>query len=441
MNDATEAAFAFVVAPHPPPRNDSNQPRMFMPSPTSYWLTTTRADNSSSADQLEDLQRVLGHGKLGRAAYIDFPQFKLAKQDPAVSAALAKTVDQIRSLTSADSQSQSSGSTSAASSDRASPLAQHLVTDDGRPYLDYIFPSDDSAAATREPAWTWNRSKYRYESRSLQEIVEGLMKEVSSIENAQRNKSGQYGIVKGQVVSAQRKKTGNLSTRSLADVVSAKDFAGTSESEYLETVLVAVPKNLVKEWENSYERLCQMVVPRSSSKLASDDEFVLYGVTIFRRVKDEFSQKCREAKFIVRDFTYDASAIQKAQADLVALEAEEKDLWTDLLRLSRINFSELFQILIHLKVVRAYVESVLRYGLPAAYFGAIIKPEYKSVTKLTTALSEYFGTEGKGKGGSKKHGKGSSLEGTDATVAGEFANVLEGEYLDFVLFEIERVDA
>lgn len=45
----------------------------------------------------------------------------------------------------------------------------------------------------------------------------------------------------------------------------------------------------------------------------------------------------------------------------------------DLLRLSRINFSELFQVLVHLKVVRAYVESVLRYGLPAAYFAAVVK--------------------------------------------------------------------
>lgn len=73
--------------------------------------------------------------------------------------------------------------------------------------------------------------------------------------------------------------------RSLAEVVSEEDFAGTNESEYLETVLVAVPKwvnlcrllcdrradlararrNLVKEWETSYERLSAMVVPRSST--------------------------------------------------------------------------------------------------------------------------------------------------------------------------------
>lgn len=135
-----------------------------------------------------------------------------------------------------------------------------------------------------------------------------------------------------------------------------------------------------------------------NSKLASDDDFVLFGVAIFRRVKDEFAQKCRENKcvgltvgqsdargdrtdsctgacgrFIVRDFTFNAAEIDQAKAELASLETQEKELWTDLLRLSRINFSELFQILVHLKVVRAYVESVLRYGLPAAYFAVVIK--------------------------------------------------------------------
>lgn len=46
---------------------------------------------------------------------------------------------------------------------------------------------------------------------------------------------------------------------------------------------------------------------------------------------------------------------------------------TELLRLSRTNFSESFQILVHLKVIRLFVESVLRYGLPANYTGLVIK--------------------------------------------------------------------
>src|SRR6266550_2683138 len=46
---------------------------------------------------------------------------------------------------------------------------------------------------------------------------------------------------------------------------------------------------------------------------------------------------------------------------------------TELLRLSRVNFSESFQVFVHLKVLRLFVESVLRYGLPAQYTGIVVK--------------------------------------------------------------------
>lgn len=65
------------------------------------------------------------------------------------------------------------------------------------------------------------------------------------------------------------------------------------------------------------------------------------------------------------------------------------------------------------------------------------QPDPKSVTKLTTTLSSHFGTGSKS---SKIKGKKSGGDTEDAAVAGEFATVLEGEYLDFVLFEVERVE-
>lgn len=174
-----------------------------------------------------------------------------------MTATLNKVVDTIRSLTSPSP----SGSASQTSPDRISPLSTHLVIDDGRPYLEYLFND--------EKGWEWNRSKYRTESRTLTEIVDGLVKESQGIENAQRNKSQSYALVKGQLaVAARRQKyapspplplspshvssmirltpccyhSGNLSVRSMAEVVSAEDFAATSDSEYLETILVAVPK-------------------------------------------------------------------------------------------------------------------------------------------------------------------------------------------------------
>ena len=78
--------------------------------------------------------------------------------------------------------------------------------------------------------------------------------------------------------------------------------------------------------------------------------------------------------------------------EMAAADDSERELWvsfsiasvlvfgvvcglqqTELLRLCRTNFSEAFQLLVHLKVVRVFVESVLRYGLPAHYVGVVVK--------------------------------------------------------------------
>ena len=75
----------------------------------------------------------------------------------------------------------------------------------------------------------------------------------------------------------------------------------------------------------------------------------------------------------MRDFAYSESALEQQREELAAISTTEKELWTELLRLARTNFSEAFQLLVHLKVLRLFVESVLRYGLPANYTGFFIK--------------------------------------------------------------------
>lgn len=140
--------------------------------------------------------------------------------------------------------------------------------------------------------WAWNGGKYRVEQ-DLGDLVEVLDREVQSIDNVMKQKLQNYNIAKGQLQQLQRKKTGNLSVRSLADVVHKEDFV-SKDSEFLTTLLVAVPKNNVKDWTNKYEKLTSMVVPRSSKKLSQDDEYALFNVTVFKKVKDEFVQKARE---------------------------------------------------------------------------------------------------------------------------------------------------
>lgn len=226
----------------------------------------------------------------------------------------------------------------------------------------------------------------------------------------------------------QRKKTGNLSVRSLVDVVSKEDFIG--DSEYLETLLIAVPKNLVKDWNSRYERLASMVVPRSAQSIVSDDEYTLYSVVIFRRVHDDFVQKCRENKFIVRDFVYSEEDIGNQRQELQTTDTTEKELWTELLHLSRTNFSESFQLLVHLKVIRLFIESVLRYGLPANYTGLAIKPDAKSAKKLFGILQSHFSYLGSRASGAQSKAK------TSEDFVGEYQSLMEQDFFDFVMYEV-----
>ena len=88
--------------------------------------------------------------------------------------------------------------------------------------------------------------------------------------------------------------SGSLLTRNLNDVLKKDHFI--LGSEYLKTLLVCVPKNLVNDWQTKYERLCNVVVPRSSELITQDQDYALFTVTLFQRAEDVFRTKCRENK-------------------------------------------------------------------------------------------------------------------------------------------------
>lgn len=93
----------------------------------------------------------------------------------------------------------------------------------------------------------------------------------------------------------------------------------------------------------------------------------------------------------------------------------------------------------HIKVLRAFVESVLRYGLPAEYWVAVVKPNRKRLNPLRTALSTHFeGLEGAGKLKSGS-GKGKDNGGAGGEVPGEYAQMLEEEQLPFVCVEVPQM--
>ncbi|ERE68283.1 V-type proton ATPase subunit C 2 isoform 3 [Cricetulus griseus] len=228
---------------------------------------------------------------------------------------------------------------------------------------------------------------------------------------------------------------GNLFTRTLSDIVSKEDFV--LDSEYLITLLVIVPKSSYAQWQKTYESLSDMVVPRSTKLIAEDNEAGLFTVTLFRKVTEDFKVKAKENKFIVREFYYDEKEIKREREEMTRLLSDKKQQYqtscvalkkgsatyrdhkvkvtplgnparpaagqTDrdresegegegpLLRWLKVNFSEAFIAWIHIKALRVFVESVLRYGLPVNFQAVLLQPQKKSATKrLREVLNSVF---------------------------------------------------
>eukprot|EP00118_Oscarella_pearsei_P028541 m.2421 g.2421 ORF g.2421 m.2421 type:complete len:389 (+) comp8648_c0_seq2:22-1188(+) len=237
--------------------------------------------------------------------------------------------------------------------------------------------------------WDTARFPTRHSPKAISEMI---IKQISQIDTDLRAKSSAYNQLKAILQTLERKQTGNLMTRSLMDLVDQGDFV--HDSEYLTTLLVVVPKTNYKDWGQKYERLADMVVPRSTKKLYEDNEHGLYTVTLFRKVVDEYKLHARENKFIVRDFVFDTSSQKAERQEIHRLQSDRKRQYAPLIRWLKVNFSEAFAGWIHIKALRVFVESVLRYGLPVNFQAIVMKPQRKAQKRIREALMNMYGIPG-----------------------------------------------
>ncbi|XP_075057537.1 V-type proton ATPase subunit C 2 [Mixophyes fleayi] len=233
----------------------------------------------------------------------------------------------------------------------------------------------------------WDMAKYPVKQ-PLKNITDSLTKQMSQIETDLKSRALTYNNIKGNLQSLERKTVGNLLTRTLADIVNKDDFV--LNSEYLLTLLVVVPKTSYSAWQKTYESLADMVVPRSTKMIAEDAEGGLFTVTLFRKVIEDFKTKARENKFIVREFVFNEKELQSEKNEIIRLEADKKQQYGPLLRWLKVNFSEAFIAWIHVKALRVFVESVLRYGLPVNFQAVILQPNKKSMKRLRDVLNAIF---------------------------------------------------
>uniref|UniRef100_A0AAV2JDR4 V-type proton ATPase subunit C n=1 Tax=Knipowitschia caucasica TaxID=637954 RepID=A0AAV2JDR4_KNICA len=207
----------------------------------------------------------------------------------------------------------------------------------------------------------WDKAKFST-SLPLSALTDIIHKEVALVETELKSRSSSYNSLKSNLQNLESKHQGSLQSRCLNNFVRKEDLV---VSEYLTTLLVIVNRRL-------YE----------------DAEAGIFSVTLFKRAVSQFKAKAQESKFTVRE--YHVELEEQQLRDLQTLRAQRKEQRGIFVCWLKVNFRQLFVSWIHLKALRVFVESVLRYGLPVNFQALLLQMDKKRSKQMREELASLF---------------------------------------------------
>lgn len=222
--------------------------------------------------------------------------------------------------------------------------------------------------------WDWDEAKFQLKT-PLRELAETISGKIGGLEEELKVKVIELNGLKASLSAFERRVQGNLTIRGLGDIVQEDDIL---DSEYMTTLMVVIAKSSMKEFLLAYERMADYVVPLSAKAISEDSEYVLFGVTLFKKCVDQFKAACREKRYTLREFTFSASQVAADDIKRTEDQAEFTRQTAILSNWCMINYAESLIMMMHLKAIRIFIESVLRYGL-TTYRGKGMAPNMQAV--------------------------------------------------------------
>lgn len=244
----------------------------------------------------------------------------------------------------------------------------------------------DMSPATYLTRFNWNRSKYPTWQK-ISVISDQIYSYIDNINECLKKKFNRLEQINADIKPYEGRGTDNLRVRYLGDIVKKEHFI--QDSNFLTTLLVVVPNKKREEWEAMYTSLSDMVVPHSSTEIFNDDTDTLYTVILPSKDVEQFKENGRTHHFIVRDYEYSEKKHVDQKSHYENLERAKAKFKAEVLRWTKVMFGETFEAWIHVKTLRVFVESVVRFGLPVNYQAFLILP-MKSKHMLRRKLQKLY---------------------------------------------------
>jgi len=356
---------------------DEGSQRVVMTTP--YWIVSLPLNGSSADESWATLQRHTGGSQDLAVNYrLACPELRVGTLDSLlalsddlvkVNALAEQVVEKVRR------QYGELGEATGTSASTAAPREGLLVEGEMPERFLTTFEWDEA----RNPA-----------RRALKETVEKLTERTTRMDEEFKLKCGQLSTSKNHL-SAVVRKTGGATNVDL-EAIDQEDIVQT---ENLTTLIVSVPKMRSQDWVDSYETLSNFVVPRSSKVVHTEGDNEIRTVVLFRRVVDAFITAAREKLGCsAKEYNHDPEAALVAKSQRSALEREVAERRESLMEWCQMSYGEIFSTWMHLSIIRIFVESILRYGLPPDFQVVVMRPNLKHAVKLRKVLNQEFGDAG-----------------------------------------------
>jgi V-type H+-transporting ATPase subunit C len=295
--------------------------------------------------------------------------------------------------------------------------------------------------------FAWDSAKYP-NRRPLKDLVSLITSGAGAVEAELKQLTASYGDKQVALQEVQRRKGGNLMTGDLNDLLNDEIMSRVEvhNTEYLKTVFVAIAKGGQENFESSIYKIGgdlvgyggpdwsrdptklgepvnfgpkvdrhkvrgSPVVPGSLKRVHADADSILYTVTILKSqyeagyyendefqqgtkvdFEQEFAKACKDKRFVVRDFDWDPTKTSSSQNLMEQLQVEVDGMKSALMRWCKTHYGDAYVAWMHIKVIRVFVESVLRYGLPVDFTAVLYKVQGSKEPELTHSLDKFLGS-------------------------------------------------
>ena len=262
--------------------------------------------------------------------------------------------------------------------------------------------------------FTWEQIRYN-SGRPLVEIAGLITDHTKKIDNDIKRQQDNLTDLRNQHALVVKKEGNNFMTQDISEAIYSYEKlkpedifierAGKSTtsggSDLFQTLIAIVHRTKVQQFRENYELVIPWemgsnqfsIVPGSARYLGIEDKdgFQLWRVVVLKERADEYiAIAAKQRGLTFRKFTYNYYKYQEELKERTKLEHAIDLAKNTLATMSCCAFSELYIALIHLKVMRAFIDGVLRFGIPARFAIAIVHPQKGQEKALLHFLNERF---------------------------------------------------